>query len=155
MITFNIERLADGCLWESVELNQDHYDEVGLAGFNLPLNVDRDEYLQLEQMGYALTIVARDEGKMVGYSILIAKPHIQHKDFTFAYADVFYLKPSHRTGRTVLRFINYIEETLKRYNIDYVQLAVPVTNDYSRLLKHLDYGEQETIYVKELTKEKD
>lgn len=96
MITFTEQPIADIIETELWPLLVDHREELTTNKALMKLNPDVDRYRHAEAMGFGLTIVARDDAQIVGYSINFIAPHIHYKDVLMVYNDALWTAHSHR-----------------------------------------------------------
>jgi|ERR1700677_1113613 len=85
--------------WQEVEQHQDV----------MPLTVDWPKYLMLERAGIYRAVVARQDGRLVGYAAYFVQPPLHHSHATWAVNDVLYLDPVFRRGRTGDKLIEAAE----------------------------------------------
>ena len=120
-VVFKEELLRD-CLEELKPLLEEHYKEVALYQDKVKLNPDYDRYLMLEDAGNLHTVVAREDGKVVGYYISLVVEHLHYADTVYAHNDVVYLEPGLRHSRVALDMINFAIEKLKEKGVSVVTI---------------------------------
>lgn len=96
MITFTEQPIADIIETELWPLLVDHREELTTNKVLMRLNPDVERYRASEDGGFGLTIVARDDSQIVGYSINFIAPHIHYKDVLMVYNDALWTAHTHR-----------------------------------------------------------
>jgi hypothetical protein len=126
-----------------------HYEEV--AHFkDIPLDPDVNFYVNLEDHGFLVTFVARDEDVLIGYCVFIVKHNPHYKGSLQGVEDVIYIDPQRRGfGR---KFIIWCDEELKKLGVDvsYHHVKMKPELDFSPLLKKLGYEYIDGIYGRRL-----
>ena len=69
-------------------LLEKHWEMVALNQGKIRLNPDWKEYARLDAAGILRIFTARQEGKLVGYCVLLVSQSIHYKDHKFASNDV-------------------------------------------------------------------
>mgnify|MGYP003345974306 FL=1 len=78
MIKFGVEKYHQVC--EDIkELIKLHYEEIAVNKDVIPLDPDWDNYKNLCDKNILMIITARDEGRLVGYSIFFITNHLHYK----------------------------------------------------------------------------
>ena len=147
MIKFDIEKYSQ---WgeDIKELTKLHYDEVAVNKDVIPLDPDWDRYKYLCDNNLLLCITARDEKKLVGYSIFFITKHIHYKSTTYATNDVLYLHPNYRKGSLGLKLIKISEKFLKEINADKILWHIKFNKDFRSILHRLGYVDEDVIVGK-------
>ena len=113
----------------------------------MPWELDVDPYVYLSSDNVK-TFAMRDEDEIVGYCLCFIQEH-HHYSKTVAYLDVVYVQPEYR-GTGSIRFIKYIESSLKELNVEGILQGTTTQKDISSLLKRLGYKPVEVQYFKEI-----
>lgn len=106
MITFHSERWlgyyndpARPGLW------QEHYEYLAQAhDYQMPMDPDIATYAMLDAAGQLEIMVARDAGRMVGYSLFLVKRHL-HYAALCAFEDSYFMTAPARKGTAGVRLI--------------------------------------------------
>ena len=106
MITFQIEKL-DQFLESAFPLFDNHYQEVVEKTDVIKLNPNLDVYYILEKKNILEIHTARDDEKLIGYSMWIVNQHINFKDSLTANSDSLYVSPEYRKGMFGAKFIKF------------------------------------------------
>jgi len=148
MITYTIEKLSDN-IAELNELSKLHYLEV-CPYDDIPLNVNWDILVTLEERGFLKLFLAKKDEKIVGYAIFTMSYSIEYKDSFQASMNNIFIHPDERGFGH--RFISWCDEQLKAYDVQVVYHHVKAKNDYGVLLKRLGYAIMNIEYSKRLDK---
>ena len=140
MITFQRELLYD--IKDEVQpLLEKHHAEVGFKG--RPLSPRWDAILWAEGAGNACTYTARDDAEIVAYSGFLTDWNLLYSDLMMATNLAFYVKPSHRSGITVLRFLRFCHDDLKAEGAEHVIYHCKTINNLAPLLHRLGFEDDE------------
>lgn len=145
MIRYNKECLSE-CLEELKPLLEDNSKEINK--YNYDLNPNYEAYWQLESLGMLHLLIAREEGVIVGYCIIIINPHLHFQHKQYATVDVLYVSPSKRGGFVAYKLLRLTEEMVKDLGGDVLVLAVSDKKPFHRLCKKLNFSKLETLYTK-------
>lgn len=150
MITFGAETLYE-VIDEVPPLLEAHYRELAKNQDRVHLNPDWPRYAELERIGaFFLYTVRSAESELIGYSAFFASTHPHYADYMLVSNDVLWLAPSHRTGRTGVRFTRYCEEQIRlRYSarISLTWHAKEGTA-LASMLPRMGYGLQDIVFSK-------
>ena len=95
-----------------------------------------------------MTITARDEGKLVGYSIFFITNHLHYKSTVYANNDLLYLHPDYRKGSLGIKFIKASEIYLKNRGVAKILWHIKFNKDFRILLHRMGYVDEEVIVGK-------
>lgn len=126
--------------WEEIALNKDH----------IKLNPDWEAYAHLESIGKLKIFTARDDGKLVGYFVVIVNNHIHYKDHLFAANDIIYLHKDFRKGFTGIKLIKFAEQALKEDGVSVLVVNTKVHQPFDSVLEWLGFNLTERMYSKYL-----
>ena len=154
MITIQRERFA-AVMDELPPLLEDHWREVALHQETVPLKPDFKRYVAGCESGRVLTLTARDDGHLIGYSIFLLSVHLHYSTCLVATNDVLFLAKSYRSGTTAgIRLIRESEAEIERECAGRGAASVRVLwhvkpkNDWSPILKRMGYEQEEIIMGK-------
>jgi hypothetical protein len=120
-----IEQLAD--------VNQEE------SGFDLPLNVSIDMYIE----PYTKVFTMRDGSQLVGYAVFFLMPHQHYSNHIFAMNDVIYVMPGYRLYSK--NFFTYVESKL---DVDVVQYTMNYDKPHTGMMEALGYTPSEIVFHK-------
>jgi GNAT superfamily N-acetyltransferase len=147
MITFQQERLND-VRAEITPLLDKHYKEIALHQDAIPLAPDWARYASLEELGVLAIYTAREDGRLIGYSVFFVTPHIHYETTLVASNDLLFVDPEYRGGSTGLKLIRFSEQALKERGVKKVTWHCKFSNGLQHLLNRLGYADEEVIVGK-------
>lgn len=124
----------------------EHNKEINL--FDEALHIDNELYNEQHDLGYLRIYTIRSGHELIGYCAFFLFFHTHHKTCLHAKQDVLYIKKENR-GRC-LPFLTFCDSELKELGVKVIHQCVPAQNDFSKMLKRLDYKELETIYIRRM-----
>ena len=136
MITFQKEPLfpfAD----EAMTLFKEHYDEIAERTDVIELDPDYERYQKLYDMGILEIHTAREDGKLIGYSLWMIVNHIHYKKSITASSDVLYIHPNSRKGLLGYKFIKWTTEQIKERKPQRILFHMKPFLDYGHLLERM------------------
>lgn len=149
-LTFARESFDAALLAELYPHFLDHWRELGRYPFpDIEPGFNESLYIALEAAGGLRVFTARDNGALVGYAVFFLQLHPHHTSALYAMEDMLYVLPARR-GFTGARLIRFVERELAADGVQVITQAVPVTNDWSKLLERMGYTPIEQIYAKRL-----
>lgn len=107
-------------------LTEAHYKEVPFATGSIPLELDEQLYLSMEEQGYLLTYVALADNTPVGYMLVIAFQMPHHKGHWAGQTDSFYVSPEWRKHGILQALVSKAVEDCKAFGLSSFQF---VTNE--------------------------
>ena len=129
-----------------------HYDELCVTK-DFPLMPDYEAYGRLYVAGMLKCVTARDVDGLAGYAIFIVQPHLHYMTCKTAFEDIYFLKKSHRLGRTGIRLFQFCEEALRADGVNRIIMHTKTHLDNSRLFEYLGYKHTDKLYTKILSTE--
>jgi GNAT superfamily N-acetyltransferase len=129
-------------------LLEEHWEEIALNKDKIKLNPDWDAYHSLEEANALKIFTAREEGRLVGYFVVIVRPHLHYKDHLFATNDVIYLHPSHRKGRTGIKLVQFAEKCLREDGVSVLIINTKIHRPFDLLMRFLKFNFVERVYSK-------
>lgn len=145
MITFQ-EELLEPFMQEAVALYEKHYEEIARHRDVIKLDPDIRRYKRLYAADKLAIHTARDDGKLIGYSIWFMFYHIHYQQSYTATSDILYISPEYRKGMTGYKFIKWTTEQIKKRKPQRILFHVKPFLDYGPLLERLGAGHFETSY---------
>jgi len=142
------EETYDQVIDEIKPLLEDHWEEIALHKDTIKLNPDYDRYEKMFKSGQMRIVTARDDGKLVGYCILLLYHHIHYKDQFMAMDDIFFIAKDYRKGLTGVKLFIKTEEIMKQYGVKKLSMNVKVHQDVGPIFERLGYKETERMFTK-------
>lgn len=134
---------------EALPLLQAHYEEVAKYK-DIPLSVDVEMYLKLEEVGTLRIFTAREEGGLIGYAVYFVRYNPHYSTSLQAVQDVLFLAKGERRGLAGYKLIKYADERLAEEGVEVVYHHVKLRQDFGPLLERLGYEPIETIWGRRL-----
>jgi GNAT superfamily N-acetyltransferase len=134
------------CQSEVQPLAEKEWDESGHPNDNL--NVNWEEYFNIEENGHLKFFTARQNGRLIGYAVMILFEPLTIKGQKSAIYDAVYVAKEHRgIGK---RLFEFVEKCLLEDGIKRVVASSSAKNPIGAFLGHMGYQEIETKYEKVL-----
>lgn len=148
MITFAIEPVRS--VWD--EMSRDWIENWGQEYIDKgePPNLKLELYENYEKAGMYFQYIARDEGKIAGYSGIYLSPSM-HSQKLIATEDIIFLKPQYRGGTLAKRFLKYVENDMKSRGAVSMSFTMKPNSSGSRLIEHCGYKIEMVVLEKRLT----
>ena len=147
MIAFAVERWAQ-FVKDGVKLFPLHYAELARDQEVIKLDINHALYEDADARGIGQIATVRDDGKLVGYTILALMPHLHYKSAgLMAMIDVYYLLPNYRTGGLGAKMILYTLAKLRERNVRKVYWSHKVHLDLGPLLLALGFTHSDDVYT--------
>jgi hypothetical protein len=122
---------------DALELFEKHYDEIAERTDVIKLDPDLEKYDFLHKNNMLEIHTARDDGKLIGYSIWFVMNHIHYKKSITANSDVLYISPDYRKGILGMKFIRWTTEEIKKRNPQRIIFHMKPFLDYSAIVERL------------------
>lgn len=130
------------------ELFYNHWEEIAVNKDKIKLNPDWSFYETVYTSGNLGIYTVRDKEKLIGYFIVIAKPHPHYKDHLFAVNDILYLDPKYRKGLVGYKMMKFVEEDLKKMGVSVLAVNTKVHKPFDPLMERLGFDLTERVYTK-------
>jgi hypothetical protein len=145
MITFQKEEFHP-FISEAKDLLKDHYNEIAQRTDIIKLDPDWKRYTKLYNANRLEVHTAREDGKLIGYSLWFLFYHIHYQHSFTATSDVLYLSPECRKGMAGIKFIKWTTEEIKKRKPQRILFHVKPFLDYGPILERLGAGYFEKSY---------
>lgn len=136
MITFQKEE-GRPFFEEAQDLFKKHYEEIAERTDVIKFDPNVERYGQLNDLGLIEVHTARNDGKLVGYSVWMIFPHLHYKSSLTASSDILYIHPDYRKGLTGVSFLRWTIEEVKKRKPQRILLHVKPSIDYGPILERL------------------
>lgn len=146
---FAIEPLST--CWDEIEdIGRKHWHEtMEYYRGKQPYAPSFERYNSYDKAGWLKTFTGRDEGKLVGYSLMYLVPSM-HTQHMIATEDTVFLLPEYRRGRNGLRFHQFIEAELRERGAREIVVTAKPGSAACRLLEHIGFSVINHQYSKHL-----
>lgn len=148
-LEFAIEAYSDA-IEEMRLLYPAHWLEAAHDTDHIPLEVNYDRYVALDEARMLHVAVARSAGKLVGYHIFVIRAPQHHMSTLMAFSDATYLKPRYRLGFNGIRFLRFAGESAKQTGAKGVYISSTTKKPFGKVLEWLGFRETERVYYKDL-----
>jgi len=122
---------------EAQNLFKKHYEEIAERTDVIKFDPNVERYGQLNDLGLIEVHTARNDGKLVGYSVWMIFPHLHYKSSLTASSDILYIHPDYRKGLTGVSFLRWTIEEVKKRKPQRILLHVKPSIDYGPILERL------------------
>jgi L-amino acid N-acyltransferase YncA len=129
-------------LWE------EHYAEIAVDKDRMPMRPDIATYRALEARGQLQIVVARDDGRMIGYILSVIRPHLHYADVLTGYEDAYFLTKPHRRGMTGVNLIREAVRHMKAAGVRKVFFMTKAALDMGRIFERLGFTKTDIVYSK-------
>ena len=148
MITYQEESWS-AILKEALPLFKIHWEELD-KGYHPELDIDFETYSNLEKAKILTVVTARDNSKLIGYSVNLVSPSLHFKKTKQSFADFFFILKDYRKGFVGIKLFKEVEKVLKNKDVERIHMGSRVNLSLSSLFKKLGYTPYEEVYFKDL-----
>lgn len=149
--TFSVERIED--IESGIRpLHLAHWKETEAHRHGLPFNPDYATFRRYERAGRYLLFTVRREWALVGNCAMYLDMSA-HTQTLIATEDTLYLLPAARKGRTAMRFVRYVEDSLQKLGVKEICITVKTVNKAERFFRMQGYQRVESGLTKILETE--
>lgn len=150
-VSYAKEKVSESFFDEIMPILEDHRLELSSYS-DMELKPNFELYYYLQENNQMVWYVARDEGKIVGYScyFLLINPH--YSDFVYAHQDVFYVTKQRRGSKIAKNLITMSEIDLEDKGISVIVHHTKPINSFGKILEKLGYDKAEVVYHKRIDK---
>jgi GNAT superfamily N-acetyltransferase len=147
IVTYQVENWFDA-LPEMEQLWPLHWQEIASDRDKVPLEPNYREYAALANLGVTHVVVARHEGRMIGYHVTMVKGHIHYASMLSGFVDMYFMHPDFRRGFAGIGLFRAAEDTLRARGVRKIFTATKVTKDMSIIFRRLGYTHAENLFTK-------
>jgi GNAT superfamily N-acetyltransferase len=147
-MNIGIELYSDKLIEDLKPLLDLHYEELTLHKEHVKLNPDFNRYKALADSGILQIVTARDQGRLVGYSIWVVNTNLHYQDCVMANNDVLYLHPDYRKGTLGIKLIKESEKILKDQGVIKILWHIKHAKDFRNILYRMGYADEDIIVGK-------
>lgn len=138
-LTFNVEKWSDvlpelrplfDMLWSDVAVDKDRF----------VAKCDEEKYATCEAVGLLHLVTARDNGKLVGYFVMLVNPNPHYLGAgLMAFTDQYFLLPSYRKGNNGVKLFSFMELTLRAKGVVKMYTSNKLHRDRSVMFEGLGF----------------
>ena len=114
MLEFGFEPLETALDDGLLELVNRHYDEIARDKDRVPLAIDLEEYIKMEDDGRVKLFTAREDGVLVGYILFYFFCPERYRTTLYVEDSMYWLGPELRKGWNGLKFLSAAKQALPR-----------------------------------------
>ena len=126
--------------------------QLALNQGEIKLDPNWEEYGRLDAAGILRIFTARDNGKLVGYFVLMVSQSVHYKAHKFATNDILFVLPDSRAGATGYKLIKFAEDHCKNDGVSLLMVNTKVHLPFDSLMVGMGFDLIERIYSKFLGK---
>jgi len=145
-LVIQAERFRD-ILPEMEVLHAAHFAETEKYRQGLAMNPDVQAGIEDEKRGAMVQFTARHNGELVGNLRMYIRTS-RHTGTRFASEDTLYLLPEHRKGRAALRFVQFMEDGMRKLGVYELRASTKSVNRTDKLLEFMGWTPVATELVK-------
>jgi GNAT superfamily N-acetyltransferase len=152
ILTFDIERLSRYSIPPA--LLEAHYKELAPLQHINKLKPDWEAYSHMQQLGDLLFVTARITTRpchMVGYMVLVVRPHLHYGDVLVAIDDIHYLAPEYRGAGWGKKLIEFAEQAAANMGAKIFSVRCKAKSNHGYIFESLGYELTDLVYIKDLT----
>lgn len=145
-VVFGLEKVSS--VWDEIyPLFEKHWKEVAHYQ-DIPLEPDVELYKKMDEGGSIRVYTAREDGKLIGYSVYVISRNHHYKSVKQASQDVIFIQKDRRGfGKS---FIKWCDEQLKNDGVKIVVHHVKAAHDFGPMLERVGYELVDKIYSRRL-----
>ncbi|HEX8874783.1 MAG TPA: hypothetical protein VF780_09160 [Nitrosospira sp.] len=146
--TFAVEKMED-IADEIKPLHKAHWNETEEHRHGLELKPDYEVFCRYERAGRYILFTLRNGEKLAGNCAMYLDKSA-HTQTLIATEDTLFLLREARKGRTAMRFVSYVEKSLKQIGAREICITVKTVNRAGKFFRALGYRHVEDGLVKVL-----
>lgn len=145
-LSYQVETLAD-VRQDILPLIDRHYEEIAQFKDLQKLDPDWDSYAALARGGNLWVLTVRDDGRLVGYMVMVIARARHYKTLLMASEDIHYLLPEYRKGLAGYRMIAKTVAAMKARGVHLTTLRTKAAKSHATLFERLDGELSDLVYV--------
>ena len=125
--------------FELKKIEKTHWKELAVSQDEVPLDFDWQRFKDMEKEGRFHMATIRYDGELIGYHMSLIGGHLHYKSTMHAMVDLYYVLSEHRKGRTGIKFLQFVEKSLKSIGVVKIITGTKVHSDNTRIFEYLGY----------------
>lgn len=138
---------------EGTALFELHREEVARDKDLMQLAVNEEYYQRAQNIGNVSIVVARAEGRLVGYVVWLLYRHPHYSNVFCAQEDVHYLLPEYRRGMNGYLLLKNAIEFLRPLGVKYCIMREKIGHEHPALMTRLGFSPLDVVYSRRLDRE--
>ena len=147
MITYTLEPW-DTYYRDCQALWPEHWCEIAVDKDRMPMRPDVANYQALEAAGKLQIVVARDDGRMVGYVLSVIRPHLHYADVLCGFEDAYFLSKTHRRGMVGVKLLREAVRHMQAVGAQKAFFMTKVALDMGSLFERMGFTRTDVVYSK-------
>ena len=128
---------------------QEHYEEFKKIHLDrMEMNPDVGLYQALDKSGALSITVARKSGTMIGYCLVVVRPHIHYSRALCGFEDSYFVTMAQREGLTGYKLLAYAITECKRRGCLKIYFMTKEFNSIELLLTRLEMVKEDSVFAK-------
>ncbi len=129
-----------------------HYEEVAPMKDINKMAPDWANYREMQDMGQLIFLTARNhDGEMVGYMVVVVRPHLHYRRTKVAIDDLHYLAPEYRGAGWGKKMISFAEQQAAKKGAKVFSMRCKAESNHGYIFESLGYKLTDLVYLKDLT----
>ena len=124
----------------------EHYVVIAVRKDRMPLRPDVATYRALDASGCLQIVVARENGRMIGYVLSVIRPHLHYADILCGYEDAYFLKKSHRKGFVGVKLLREAVEQMRRAGVRKAFFMTKIAHDMGLIFERMGFTRTDIVY---------
>lgn len=125
---------------------KEHYEEIA-ADKRMPMGPDEEFYRSAELGGQLQITTVRDQGALVGYCLMLVRPHPHYRTVLCGFEDSYFLTKSARRGLVAVKMFRYTNAALAARGVRKVFYMTKLAHDMAKLFEHLGGKESDRVFT--------
>lgn len=147
-VTFQVEKFAT-FVADARPLFSKHWEELALDKDKIKLSLDLSKYEKAEKDGILHIVTVRDGVVLVGYYTAAILPHLHYSQAgLMASTDMYFLLKEYRIGTTGIRFLAFIEDSLRARGCKKIYISCKKDHDIEKILEDLGYRFTDKMFTR-------
>lgn len=131
------------------ELTAEHWEEIANNKEAIKLAPDKEKFLMLQKVGVLTNAFAYDDGRVIGYVVVLTNPHLHYMFDKIAFVDVIYLKKKYRNSSLGVRLVKMAEELAREAGASVItHHTKPHHVNLEKIITKMNYKFSESIFTK-------
>jgi GNAT superfamily N-acetyltransferase len=151
-LIFDVERFSRYAI--PIDILEAHYEELAPFKHLNRLKPDWGAYATMQERGELLFVTARKKTRpshLVGYMIMVVRPHLHYQDVLVAVDDIHYLMPNFRGAGWGKKMIAFAEAEAAKMGAKIFSTRCKAKSDHGHIFESMGYELTDLVYIKDLT----
>lgn len=127
---------------------QQHWLELAGDPARMPMGPDVAFYSVCDASGALCILTARAKGVLVGYCLVVVRPHPHYRTVLCGFEDSYWLAPEWRRGRTGWLLLQETERALRKRGVQRIFFMTKMSHNLGKLFTRLGFVKTDETYSK-------